>query len=78
MNKLIFIILFLIGCGDTYSDKYSFNNEACKQAIQMGYPSEVCECIETQLSEINNPMDVTGELVNQLLENCVKDFLKFY
>ena len=78
MNKNIFIIgliLFLISCGDTLSENYSFKNEACRQAIEMGYPSEVCDCINSSLLELKNPMNVDGAYIDELVENFVNQVM---
>ena len=74
MSKSIFIIglvLFLLSCGDAVSENYSFKNEACRQAIEMGYPSEVCDCINSSLLELKNPLNVDDAYINELVENCV-------
>ena len=74
MSKSIFIIglvLFLLSCGDSVSENYIFKNEACRQAIEMGYPSEVCDCINSSLLELKNPMNIDDAYINELVENCV-------
>ena len=78
MSKSIFIIglvLFLLSCGDSVSENYSFKNEACRQAIEMGYPSEVCDCINSSLLELKNPMNVDDIYINELVENCVSKIM---
>ena len=78
MSKSIFIIgliLFLLSCGDSVSENYTFKNEACRQAIEMGYPSEVCDCINSSLLELKNPMNVNNAYINELVENCVSKIM---
>tara|TARA_B110000116_G_C16675602_1_gene508290 strand:- start:591 stop:836 length:246 start_codon:yes stop_codon:yes gene_type:complete len=81
MNKIIIIIptiILLISCGDTYSDNYNFTNQACRQAVTRGYPSEICDCIDNELSSIKNPLDITGDYIDKIVKNCTENTLNIY